>query len=303
MRRRQPGLPLQLCGGAGVQDQRQMTDNIDRRTVSSFGEEWSRFTQSERELTAGDRQSMFDAYFRIFPWHRLAADSVGADIGCGSGRWAALVAPRVGYLYVADPSAKALAVAEANLRRFANVSAIEAGADNLPFAEGTLDFAYCLGVLHAVPQPAAALRAIVRTLKPGAPLLVYFHYSLDNRSVSYRLLWRVANSGRLFVSRLPTRYQRTACDLIALTVYWPLARGAALLDRLGRLPRNWPLAYYRHRSSYVMRTDAYDRFCTPLERRFSRHQIEQMLRDAGCDDIRFSSEMPFWCAVAIKNSR
>jgi hypothetical protein len=53
----------------------------------------------------------------------------------------------------------------------------------------------------------------------------------------------------------------------------------------------------------VMRTDAYDRFCTPLEKRFSRPQIEGMLKDCGFEDIRFSPEMPFWCAVALKSGR
>jgi SAM-dependent methyltransferase len=280
-----------------------MTGNIDRRTVASFGAEWSRFTQSERDLAAVDRLAMFDSYFRLFPWQLLSPGSIGADIGCGSGRWAALVAPRVGHLYAVDPSPEALAVAAANLRHFANVSPVEAAADDLPFAEESLDFAYCLGVLHHVPDTAGALRAIVGKLKPGAPLLVYIYYALDNRGAGYRLLWRIANLARLLLSRSPRWLQRLACGLIAYFVYWPAARAAALLDRRSMLPRNWPLAYYRHRSLYVMRTDAYDRFCTPLEKRFSRRQIEQMLQACGCDDIRFSPAMPFWCAVAIKASR
>jgi hypothetical protein len=41
-----------------------------------------------------------------------------------------------------------------------------------------------------------------------------------------------------------------------------------------------------------MRTDAYDRFCTRLEQRFTRRQIEQMLSDAGFDGIRFSDSGP-----------
>jgi SAM-dependent methyltransferase len=287
----------------GFADVWRMTENIDQRTVSSFGEEWSHFTQSERELAATDRLAMFETYFRIFPWHRLPVDSVGADIGCGSGRWAALVASRVGRLYVTDPSPKALKVAKANLRRFPNVTAIEASADDLPFAEASLDFAYCLGVLHHVPDPTRALRAISDKLKPTAPLLVYIYYALDNRSALYRLLWRISDFGRAVLSRSPPLLQRAGSAAVAYCVYWPLARTAKLLDGLGLLPRNWPLAYYRARSVYVMRTDAYDRFCTPLEKRFSRAQIEEMLKGCGFEDIRFSSEMPYWCAVALKAPR
>jgi len=277
-----------------------MSENIDQRTVSGFGEEWSRFTQAEGELSDGDRRAMFDSYFAIFPWDRLPAGSVGADIGCGSGRWAIEVAPRVGRLYTIDPSPGALAVARANLARFANVSAIEAAADDLPLADGSLDFAYCLGVLHHVPDTPAALRAIVAKLKPGAPLLVYVYYALDNRGPAYRLLWRISNLGRQVLSRSPRWVQHAACALIALGIYWPLARLAGVFERAGRLPAGWPLAYYRHRALYVMRTDAFDRFCTPLEKRFTRIEIARMLREAGCEDIRFSAEMPFWCAVAVK---
>jgi hypothetical protein len=49
-----------------------------------------------------------------------------------------------------------------------------------------------------------------------------------------------------------------------------------------------------------MRTDAYDRFCTRLEQRFTRQQIEQMLSAAGFDRVRFSAQEPYWCAVGIK---
>ena len=49
-----------------------------------------------------------------------------------------------------------------------------------------------------------------------------------------------------------------------------------------------------------MRTDARDRFGTPLEQRFTRYQIEAMMRDAGLIDIRFSEAAPYWCAVGLK---
>jgi hypothetical protein len=61
-----------------------------------------------------------------------------------------------------------------------------------------------------------------------------------------------------------------------------------------------PLAYYRNYSFYTMRTDARDRFGTPLEQRFSRLQIEDMMRRAGLVSIRFSDAAPFWCAVGVK---
>jgi hypothetical protein len=87
---------------------------------------------------------------------------------------------------------------------------------------------------------------------------------------------------------------------LAATIYWPLARTARLLEILGLSTSQIPLSWYRTKSFYVMRTDAYDRFCTSLERRFTRAEIEKMLMSAGFKDVRFSAAEPYWCAVAIK---
>jgi hypothetical protein len=50
-----------------------------------------------------------------------------------------------------------------------------------------------------------------------------------------------------------------------------------------------------------MRTDAFDRFCTRLEQRFTRAQIASMLEKAGFTNIGFSEAEPYWVAIAIKS--
>lgn len=272
--------------------------NMDADVVRDFGSEWSRFDQSS--LSAIDQAEMFEGYFHIFPWNSLPPGSIGADIGCGSGRWASLVAPRVGHLRLVEPSGDALAVARQNLSNAANVSFCQASVDSLPFEEGSLDFAYSLGVLHHVPDTAEAIHSIARILKAGAPFLIYLYYAFDQRPWWFRAVWRVSDMIRKFVSRMPIRLKNIVCEGIALLVYLPLARAALLLERFGVLPDSWPLTYYRNREYYVMRTDALDRFGTRLEQRFSRQEIKTMLRSAGFTDIRFSDTQPFWCAVGVK---
>jgi len=73
------------------------------------------------------------------------------------------------------------------------------------------------------------------------------------------------------------------------------------MERFGLNVNTMPLSYYRDKSLYVMRTDALDRFGTRLERRFTRSQIEQMMKNAGLKDIRFNDAPPYWCAVGIKS--
>ena len=49
-----------------------------------------------------------------------------------------------------------------------------------------------------------------------------------------------------------------------------------------------------------MRTDALDRFGTRLEQRFTRAEIEAMMRAAGLERIAFSDQAPFWCALGYR---
>jgi ubiquinone/menaquinone biosynthesis C-methylase UbiE len=276
------------------------TQNVDPDVAAGFGHEWSTFRQGENELSPADREAIFRSYFRIFPWSDLPSDPVGIDVGCGSGRWSVMVAPTVGHLHLLDASTDALAVARQNLAEAANVSFHLASVDNIPIDDNSVDFAFSLGVLHHVPDTAAAIRAVAAKLKAGAPFLIYLYYALDNRPWWYRAIWRFSNFLRKIISSLQPTLRLIISQIIAAVVYWPLARFAALVERAGFSPAGIPLEFYRHRNFYVMRTDAYDRFCTSLEQRFTRRQIEQMLSNAGFGDVRFSDETPYWCAVARK---
>src|ERR1700723_3137974 len=95
-------------------------DNIDRATVRDFGAEWARFDQSG--VPDAEIERMFNEYFAPFPWDKLPPDARGFDAGCGSGRWAPLVARRVGHLYCIDAAADALAVARQRLAAYPHVT-------------------------------------------------------------------------------------------------------------------------------------------------------------------------------------
>jgi ubiquinone/menaquinone biosynthesis C-methylase UbiE len=275
-------------------------ENLDPKTVEGFGVEWSRFNQSG--VSEPELRRMWDNYFHIFPWDRLASGAIGFDAGCGSGRWARYVSERVGTLHCVDASDAALAVARSNLADRPNCHFHHASLAEMPFADGSMDFGYSLGVLHHVPDTSAALRACVRKLKPAAPLLVYLYYSFDNRPPWYSWLWRASNLMRRGISTFPRPAKVVAADLLAGSIYWPLARIAALAERCGVSPQPMPLAFYRKASFYTMRTDALDRFGTRLEQRFSADQIRSMLHEAGLENIRFSDRPPYWCAVGVRRT-
>ena len=273
-------------------------NNFDRKTVESFGEEWDYFDQSE--LGAEEKGTIFNDYFGIFPWSLLPEKATGFDLGCGSGRWAALVAEKVGKLNCIDPSSKALEVAKKNLSLITNVDFYLAGVESIPLLDNSQDFGYSLGVLHHIPDSSAALKSCVKKLKPGAPFLLYLYYAFDNRSIWYRGLWFITNYLRKFITILPESLKRVTTDVIAIIIYYTLARLSLLLDFLGFNVGSIPLSYYRDKSFYTMRTDARDRFGTSLEQRFTQKQIVKMMQDAGLTQINFSDGAPYWCVTGIK---
>ena len=272
--------------------------NIDKQTVASFGDEWSRFDQ--RSMSDQEAGKVFAEYFSVFPWNDLPDKAEGFDMGCGSGRWARQVAPKVGCLHCIDPS-DAIDVAKANLKSFDNLIFHRASVDGKCIPSDSQDFGYSLGVLHHVPDTQAAIRSCVDLLKSGAPLLLYLYYAFENRSWWFRATWRLSDLGRRLICRLPPLLKHALTDMIALLVYLPLATLCRILETHGCKVAGIPLSYYRKHSFYTMRTDARDRFGTPLESRFTRAQITQMMECAGLLGITFSEAAPFWCVVGIKH--
>jgi SAM-dependent methyltransferase len=275
-----------------------VSSNRDAQTIAGFGREWESFDQSG--MSDDERRELFDQYFGIFPWHRLPDGAEGFDLGCGSGRWAALVAPRVDVLHCIDASASALGVARRNLASRPECRFHLASVDDLPVADDSMDFGYSLGVLHHVPDTAAGIRSCVEKLKPGAPFLLYLYYALDNRTPWFHRVWRASDAVRRIVSARSHRTKLVFSAVVAAFVYLPLARAARLLERAGGDPERVPLSFYRRRSFYTMRTDALDRFGTRLERRFTRAEIEVMMSAAGLTDVTFSDTEPYWCAYGLR---
>ena len=86
--------------------------NQNEKVIEDFGNEWTKFTYSN--LDEARLKENFDQYFNIFPWDSLPENAVGFDMGCGTGRWAKYVAPRVETLNCIEPS-DAIEIAIVNL--------------------------------------------------------------------------------------------------------------------------------------------------------------------------------------------
>ncbi|MDC3174355.1 class I SAM-dependent methyltransferase [Candidatus Pelagibacter sp.] len=271
--------------------------NLDKSTIKSFSDQWVRYDQTG--MTHKEALRIFKNYFSIFPWKKLSKSAEGFDMGCGTGRWAKFVAPKVRKLHCIDPS-NAIKVAKKKLKNFKNINYHRRSLDKSGIKKNSQDFGYLLGVLHYVPDARAAIKSCVELLKPGAPILLYIYYSLENRPFWFKCLWNLSNLFRLIISRLPKFLNFLVCDLIAIFIYFPLAKISLISENIGFNLMNFPLYFYRNTSFYVMRTDSRDRFGSPLEKRYSKNQIYQMMKEAGLEKIKFKNSVPFWTVIGYK---
>jgi len=272
--------------------------NIDPKTVTSFGKEWNAFHGfNEREL-----EFTGDMYFDIVTPEMLNTQSTVIDIGCGSGRWIKYLDGRYKKMIGLDPS-DAIFAADKLLGENNKVELVRSSTDHIPFPEGSFDFAYSLGVLHHIPDTEKALSDSVKILRSGGYFLVYLYYKFDNRPFYFKALYWLSNLLRQGISKLPNRLKKGVCDFLAVVLYMPFILLCKVLRRLGvpeKVRFHIPLQAYERQSFYIIRNDSLDRFGTPLEQRFTKQQIKEMMERTGLTDIIFSDRIPFWHAVGRK---
>ena len=134
---------------------------------------------------------------------RLLADAHGdvVEIGAGTGVNIEIYPAGLGRLVLTEPDRHMrgkLAAKLAASGRTAEV--VDARADALPFADATFDTAVATLVLCTVPDAPAALREVVRVLKPGGRLLFAEHVRSAEPKVARRQdvmspLWQVLARG------------------------------------------------------------------------------------------------------------
>lgn len=272
--------------------------NLDQNTVTSFGEEWLKFNAfTPEEISVAGNQ-----YFDIVDESILNKNTTVLDLGCGSGRWTKFVARKVKLVEAVDPS-NAVFSAHHITKNEKNVRVTQGSVSNIPFNDNTFDFVICLGVLHHIPNTQQALIDVVKKLKKGGTILLYLYYNLDNRGTGYRLIFKLSTIFRLLISKMPKTLKKITCDLIAVFIYMPLVlivRFFELLFGNKKWTKKIPLSYYRDKSFNIIRNDALDRFGTPLEQRFSKKEITEMMEISGLKNIVFSDNEPYWHCTGQK---
>lgn len=271
--------------------------NIDKKVVDGFGDEWLKFYEYDDDLIA----KVASEYFNILNADMINAGTYALDIGCGTGRWTKYLSKKVRFIEAVDPS-HAIFAADKLLGEIKNVRLSQASIETLPFADETFDFVMSVGVLHHIPDTRKALNDCVKKVKRGGYFYVYLYYNLDRRGPFYRTLFKMSELVRRIVSRLPGKIKHFVCDILAILFYMPFILAGRLIKFLGfnNLAKRMPLYCYQNRPLFLIRNDTLDRFGTRLEQRFTPKQIFEMMENAGLTDIVISQDVPYYHAVGKK---
>ncbi len=149
----------------------------DARRLTSVLAERRRRSQEFFESTAGQWDRMRDELFGEGSYllsllNLLDPEMVVADLGCGTGPTAELLAPIIGRVIAVDDSEAMLAAARKRLEPFGNVEIHQGRLEALPLNDGEADAATLILVLHHLPDPAKVIAEVARILRPRGKLLV-----------------------------------------------------------------------------------------------------------------------------------
>lgn len=159
----------QLSGTPGAdQDARRLKGVLSRRQSTS-----AQFFDSAAGQWDKLRAELFGPASHLQALPALVDErwTVG-DLGCGTGQVTAVLAPFVARVIAVDRSGDMLQAARRRLRGVTNVDVRRGELEAVPIADGELDAATLLLVLHHIPDPAAVLTETARVLRPGGRLLL-----------------------------------------------------------------------------------------------------------------------------------
>lgn len=180
------------------------------RTKSTYALQWNRY----RIIRPDEDRATFRNHTGLEPGD--LAGAVVLDAGCGMGRYLLAAALSPAALIVGLDLSLAVTAAGDATREFPKVAIVQGDLARPPFAAGTFDHIYSLGVIDHTPDPEAAFRSLAALLKPGGRIAAWV-YPRESPVVE-----AVMNAQRAVSTRLP------------LAILEPLCRAAAPIGAIKR---------------------------------------------------------------------
>jgi len=253
-----------------------------QKYASSFGFQWNVYARTQLD-NADSRESETDFRNRTGLRPEDLQGKLVLDVGCGMGRFAD-IASRWGARVVGVDLSAAADVAARNLAERDTVSIFRADVFSLPFAPGSFDYIYSLGVLHHTPNCEQAFKRLPRLLKPGGSIILWV-YSGYNR------WYRMSDLYRRVTHRLPSRGLHALCH-VAVPLYY-VHKALRRLPGMGRSLSNLlhvALPISMHPNAAMRVLDTFDWYSPSYQSKHTYEEVFRWFESSGLEDLRVMHE-------------
>jgi ubiquinone/menaquinone biosynthesis C-methylase UbiE len=142
-----------------------------------------------------------EAMLKAFPYPTIKQlpDLNVLEVGLGRGEWALGLATYSKRYTGVDYSNKTIEYVKSELishcLKEKNIFLRHGSVLDLPYDNNTFDIAYCIGVLHATPDPLQGFRELIRVLKPGGVLNIMLYGRVQPRNIIRDILFIISRLG------------------------------------------------------------------------------------------------------------
>lgn len=276
--------------------EKDLFNQIQMANQSNYGYEWKAFSHQYEEWETVYRKNYVlepDEFFH---------GKLGLDAGCGMGRYT-LVCANKGAEMVGLDLSNAIEATYGKSREVPLLHAVQGDIYNLPFRDNFFDFAQTLGVIHITPDPEVALLSLKRTVAEGKKIFIYVYPDFKGENKFRYLMLKVINQFRRITVKMPSNILYGllyfVVPFVVLFLYFP----SKILWMLGfkKLAVISPYNYqqYRGRKLRDIHMNLFDRFGNPVERRYSRDQMNDWMQRSGFKQFELFF-LDGWVVSALK---
>jgi 2-polyprenyl-3-methyl-5-hydroxy-6-metoxy-1,4-benzoquinol methylase len=194
--------------------------------AENFGVQWNIYRRTQLDSHSGQSISR-DRFEQYTGWHLDAmAGKRVLDVGAGAGRFAE-IAVKTGAHVIAVDYSNAIDAARMNLGDNNNIDFVQADAAALPFAWGTFDKVYCLGVIQHTPEPDVTFASLAAQTKAGGALAIDV-YPKHWKNLFFAKYWIRPITRRLTVKR------GLSMARLLFPILYPVSQAVGRIPKIGR---------------------------------------------------------------------
>jgi ubiquinone/menaquinone biosynthesis C-methylase UbiE len=215
------------------------------------------------------------------------------DVGCGPGFDALSNAQKhMNAFYYGVDIGRNIAAISVRDKEIPNLHYLRGDALNLPVKNQAMDSVVSMGAFHHTSSPKKCIEESFRVLKPGGCLCVYLYKNHEENFLKYTGL-KIEKFLLRLTAKISVKTGKKLCYALSFFVLLFLSWPAQIFKKIPRLEHIgfvFPLHWGTTPASVIK--DLQDRLMSPINHRFSKADVEGLLKKSGFLNVEVVTEAP-----------